>query len=250
MSASLLVLLFAFGAIFASFTTVLTERVHTGQNFWTGRSRCNSCARVLQALDLVPVLSWLSFRGRCRTCRSKVPVLYTIGEVALGATFAFGGITFGLTPLLGIFLLFSVVLYFTVIYDLRHMIVPISSSVLLILIALLFTVVRYGFIPSLPIIGIAAVIAFGFFLLYFFSKGRAMGLGDTPVAFACALVAGYQAFPGLLFSFWIGAVIGVLLLVLRRGGPKMGIEVPFVPFLALGFLLALFTQWNPLIWQL
>ena len=41
--------------------------------------------------------------------------------------------------------------------------------------------------------------------------------------------------------------MGVLILVLRRGGPRMGIEVPFVPFLAIGYLLAFFTQWNPLL---
>jgi prepilin signal peptidase PulO-like enzyme (type II secretory pathway) len=73
-----------------------------------------------------------------------------------------------------------------------------------------------------------------------------MGLGDTPVAFALSLLAGREAIAGVMFSFWIGAVIGILILVFRRGGPKMGIEVPFVPILAAGFLLALFSQWNPL----
>jgi prepilin signal peptidase PulO-like enzyme (type II secretory pathway) len=51
--------------------------------------------------------------------------------------------------------------------------------------------------------------------------------------------------PGILFSFWIGALFGIAVLLRRRGGPTMGIEVPFVPFLAAGFLLAFFTQWNP-----
>ncbi len=243
-----LIILFCFGAIIASFTTVLTERIYTGQNYWTGRSRCNSCARVLGVIDLIPILSWLSFRGRCRTCRSKIPGLYTIGEAALGTVFAAGGYMFGFTPVLAVFLVFSVVLFFTVIYDLRHLIVPIGSSVALIVLALAFTGMRYGVMLSLPIGLVAAIIALGFFLLYALSRGRAMGLGDTPVAFACALVAGNQAFPGLLYSFWIGALIGIAILVLRRGGPKMGIEVPFVPFLAVGFLLALFTPWNPLIW--
>jgi prepilin signal peptidase PulO-like enzyme (type II secretory pathway) len=60
-----------------------------------------------------------------------------------------------------------------------------------------------------------------------------------------SLLVGSQAFVGLVFSFWVGAVIGIGILVLRRGGPTMGIEVPFVPFLAVGYLLAFFTQWNP-----
>jgi prepilin signal peptidase PulO-like enzyme (type II secretory pathway) len=73
-----------------------------------------------------------------------------------------------------------------------------------------------------------------------------MGLGDAPVAFSLALLVGSAyAFAGLIFSFWIGALFGIGLLLARRGGPTMGIEVPFVPFLAAGFLLAYFTQWNP-----
>jgi prepilin signal peptidase PulO-like enzyme (type II secretory pathway) len=74
-----------------------------------------------------------------------------------------------------------------------------------------------------------------------------MGLGDAPVALALSLVAGTNAFSGLLFSFWIGAVIGIGILALYPRGHRMGIEVPFVPFLAAGYLLAFFTQWNPLL---
>ena len=73
-----------------------------------------------------------------------------------------------------------------------------------------------------------------------------MGLGDAPIALGLSLLVGFgAAFSGLIFSFWIGALCGILILVLRRGGPRMGIEVPFVPFLAAGYLLAYFTQWNP-----
>jgi prepilin signal peptidase PulO-like enzyme (type II secretory pathway) len=74
-----------------------------------------------------------------------------------------------------------------------------------------------------------------------------MGLGDAPVALALALLAGPGlALAGLLFSFWIGALVGIAILVSRPKGHRMGIEVPFVPFLAAGYLLAFFTRWNPL----
>ncbi|MFH1178260.1 MAG: hypothetical protein V1711_00840, partial [bacterium] len=76
-------------------------------------------------------------------------------------------------------------------------------------------------------------------------RGRAMGLADSPLVFGLALLTGDSAFPGFIFSFWIGAVIGILLLARRPRGTRMGVEVPFAPFLAAGFLLAYFTQWNP-----
>jgi prepilin signal peptidase PulO-like enzyme (type II secretory pathway) len=131
----------------------------------------------------------------------------------------------------------------------RHTIVPTGSSALLVILAALYAVIRSAGIHALLVtFGAAGLIALGFCLLYALSRGRAMGLGDTPVAFGLALITGSSlALPGLVFSFWIGAVIGIFILVLRRGGPTMGIEVPFVPFMAAGFLLALFTQWNPFI---
>ena len=72
-----------------------------------------------------------------------------------------------------------------------------------------------------------------------------MGLADTPLVFGLALLVGSAALSGFVFSFWIGAVIGILILLRRPAGTRMGVEVPFAPFLAAGFLLAYFTQWNP-----
>jgi prepilin signal peptidase PulO-like enzyme (type II secretory pathway) len=93
---------------------------------------------------------------------------------------------------------------------------------------------------------IAGIISAFFFIMHVASGGRAMGLGDAPVALALSILVGSHAFPGLLFSFWVGALYGIIVLSTRRGGPRMGIEVPFVPFLAIGYLLAFFTAWNPL----
>lgn len=234
------------GAITGSFVGVIAERLHTGQSFVTGRSRCNSCARTLEPLDLIPVLSWMRGGGRCRTCKAKVPVWYVILEVSLGILFALSYIKLGLTVSLGILLPILAILACVVVYDLRHTIVPPEASLVLCLLSL-----GYAFVsaPSIQAFGSglfgAGCIGFGFLLLYLLSKGRAMGLGDAPIAFALSLLTAPNAFSGLLFSFWIGALCGIGILVMRRGGPKMGIEVPFVPFLALGFLLAYFTGWNP-----
>jgi prepilin signal peptidase PulO-like enzyme (type II secretory pathway) len=174
-----------------------------------------------------------------------VPGLYALYELVLGALFAVSYVKYGLGLALPLFLVALCILAFIVIYDLRHTIVPPVASSLFIIVSVLFCAVAY---PGSYLITFlyAAGIALFFFLLYALSRGRAMGLGDTPVSFGIALLAGKAALAGFLFSFWVGGVIGILILVFRRGGPRMGIEVPFVPFMAAGFLLALFTQWNPL----
>ena len=237
-----------FGALVASFVGVVSERAYTGQSWHTGRSKCDSCNTMLSAPDLVPVLSWLLSHGRCRSCGSKVTGAHALVEAGVGTLFAVAYATLGLgLPLLAFLVALSVLL-FVVLYDLRHTIVPLTGSSLLLLASLTFALLTRA---DAHAFGLTLLTAGGvslfFFLIYAASRGRAMGLGDAPVAFSLALLVGSaHAVPGLLFSFWIGALFGIGLLLGRRGGPTMGIEVPFVPFLAAGFLLAYFTQWNPI----
>jgi leader peptidase (prepilin peptidase)/N-methyltransferase len=244
-------ILFFLGTIIASFTTVIAERVYTGQSWAKGRSRCNSCRRQLSMIDLVPVFSLIAFRARCRTCKARIPMLYSVFEAALGITFACAYFSLGqFLVSLVVFLLACTLLLFIVVYDLRHMVVTWRSSLAFVGLSLVFAVLQmvahHEALPSFLLsIGIALGIGLFFFSMYFFSRGRWMGLGDTPIAIGLSILVGSAAIPGLLFSFWVGAVIGIALLFLQRGRTTMKSEIPFVPFLALGYLLAFFTQWNP-----
>lgn len=246
---ALLIAAFAvLGAILASFITVVSERAFTGQSWSRGRSKCDSCRETLEGRDLIPVLSWVLARGRCRHCGSKLSGGYVAGELILGALFALGYLTLGLALEFAVLLAVLSVLFFITVYDLRHTIVPPLASFLLFLTTLAFALLTHEGREALGLTILAAGgISLFIFLLHAFSRGRAMGLGDAPVAFSLALFTGAaHAFAGILFSFWIGALFGIGLLLGRRGGPTMGIEVPFVPFMAAGFLLAFFTKWNPL----
>lgn len=237
------------GAILASFVSVVVERVHTGASWVGDRSRCDACATTLTARDLLPVVSWLIARGVCRTCGSRIPVRLLVVEVSTAlvflASYLLYGLSYSLFLLLGVLLL----LLFIVLYDLRHTIVPMVPACAFVIGSLLF---RFSLMPDPLGIGLALLVAGlmgGVFLLFFVcSRGRAMGLGDAPIVLGLALLVGpLAALPGVLFSFWIGALYGIVVLVSTPRGHRMGIEVPFVPFLALGFLLAFFTGWNPLL---
>lgn len=248
----LVIPLFLLGSIIASFTAVIAERLHTGQSWVKGRSACNSCNTELSAQDLVPVFSWLLARGRCRRCSARIPFAYTIGEAVLGTLFALAYLKLGLSFSFVLLLALFSVLLFIVLYDLRHTVVPSVASTLLVVLALAYAFHTSGGSEQLgQTLMVAGVIGLGFFLVHLASRGRAMGLGDSPVALALSLMAGGSlALAGLLFSFWIGAVIGIAILVATPKGHRMGIEVPFVPFLAAGYVLAYFTQWNPLFFAL
>lgn len=239
--------LFLLGSVIASFTGVVAERYHTGQSYLQGRSRCDSCNRTLDARDLIPVLSWILAAGKCRSCKVPLSAQYALTEVLMGALFVLTYLQLGFSLELLLMLTALSLLLFIVLYDLRHTVVPPVGSWALLIVSLIFAVLAFDPMTLSLTLMISGGIGLFFVLLHVLSAGRAMGLGDAPVALSLSLLAGPAALSGLVFSFWIGAVIGIGILLLRRGGPTMGVEVPFVPFLAAGYLLAIFTSWNPFV---
>lgn len=235
------------GAILGSFAGAVSERLYTGHSWFSGRSTCNACGTELRIPDLVPVMSWLLSLGHCRYCTAKFPIRYLVIEVLMGLLFVGAYLSIGLVSVLPFFLLALVVLAIIVLYDLRHTVIPHPLSVVFGAIAL-----TVFFLTPMPtdVRGLVLMSAGGygliFFALHVLSRGRAMGLADTPLVMSLTLLAGTRAFSGLLLSFWIGALIGIIILVQAPKGRRMGIEVPFAPFLAAGFLLAILTTWDPI----
>ncbi|OGG78531.1 hypothetical protein A3A36_00540 [Candidatus Kaiserbacteria bacterium RIFCSPLOWO2_01_FULL_52_12b] len=238
--------LFVVGSILASFVGVVVSRINTGQGFFTGRSRCDACNTPLTPLTLVPIISYLTLRGRAHCCGTRFSPLAPLSELLLGGLFVLAYSTLGLTMALPLMLLSLTMLLALVLYDFAHQILP-PTLLLTFVVASVLT--GYAIAPSIAAFSKALLVAFliamRLALIHFLSRGRAMGLSDAPLAFGLALLAGPAALPGFIFSFWIGAVIGIAILARRPVGSRMMVEVPFAPYLAAGFLLAYFTQWNP-----
>lgn len=235
-------LFFALGAVAASFVGVLVDRINTGGSYVRGRSHCDSCGIVLTGLDLIPVLSYLIHSGRCRNCKSRISASSTLAELALGALYILGYLALGFSLQLLILLVILTTLLAIVRYDLRHLIIPPPFLWILFFLSIVFAL--SSSYPIAPTLLMALGIGIFFALMHLFSRGRAMGLADSPLAFSLALMTGPLALSGLFYSFWIGAAYGIVVLLRSPAGHRMGREVPFAPFLAAGFLLAYFTQWN------
>lgn len=240
------IVIFSFGAIVASFVGVIVARLNTGEGFLVGRSHCDACNMPLNARMLVPIISYITSGGCARCCGARLSLLSPFTELLLGGMFVLSYFKVGLTGAFFCMIISLSMLLALVLYDFKHQILP---PPLLALFVAVSAITGFLTAPSLTAfsysIFIAILIAFFFALVHFFSRGRAMGLADAPLTFGLALIAGPSAFSGFIFSFWIGAVIGILILLKRPYGSRMGVEVPFAPYLAAGFLLAYFTQWNP-----
>lgn len=239
-------LLFALGAALASFVGVLVARRATGEGVVSGRSRCDACGARLAPSALVPLASFALAGGRAACCGARLSRVGPLSEAALGALFVLAYAKLGLSAPLPFFLLALSALLALVEYDLMHQILPPSF---LAAFALFSAAAGYLARPYPAQFGIYALVgaamAVAFLILHFGSRGRLMGFSDAPLVFVLALLVGDAAIPGFVFSFWIGAVIGVILLWGRPAGSRIGVEVPLAPFLAAGFLLAYFTSWNP-----
>lgn len=236
------------GLCIGSFVAAAAIRIPCGTTLW-GRSACPHCGATLGAADLVPVLSWLALRGRCRHCHAPVPGRYTLVELAtgslwLGCALCLPDPVWGLTlALLGTILLLAGLI------DLDHLYLPDP----LMLAAALLVLLPWAAGLASPVQGLTGAGLFGGVALLVRSlaswrAGReAMGLGDVKLM----VVAGLWLGPWLLAPFlFLAGTMGIALALLRRGsGSDRGPEVPFGPALALALLILLFLavrQWLPL----
>lgn len=265
-----LISFFVLGAIIGSFLNVILYRYNTGRGIG-GRSMCFSCRRKLTPIDLIPLLSFAMFRGRCRTCKSKISWQYPLVELLTGVLFAgsfwyFAGASDGLAVVLNpkifavqmtyILIVMSSLVLITV-YDLRHKIIPDLFAFLFAgtsLLSLFIVFDRFGdiniMLPSAINFASGIIIAFPFYLMWRVSDGRWMGLGDAKLALGIGWFLGLvRGFNAVIFGFWIGAVISILLLVLGAVFPRfknftMKSELPFAPFLVAGLLIVFFFGYN------
>ena len=78
---------FFFGACIFSFLNVVVDRLPRGESIVRGRSHCDHCGHSLGAMELIPVISYLMLRGRCKYCHEKIPVRSLVVEILGGAAF-------------------------------------------------------------------------------------------------------------------------------------------------------------------
>ncbi len=250
---------FVFGVVIGSFLNVYLYRFHTGKSLMGG-SHCMSCAEPLRWYDLFPLLSYLTLRGRCRRCSAYIPSRYFWVELFTGVLF--GAVVYFVQDMLlwPVLFFLMAVLVLVLVYDIMHMIIP--DGFVYTLCAIAVFLLLYNIYDGLPFISalyhlLAGVLAGGFFYaLWRYSDGRWLGLGDAKLALPLGVMVGMTGvFSMVVLSFWVGTIIALSLLVYERYQKRgqlhlpfttkhltMKSEVPFAPFLILGFLIVFLGQ--------
>ncbi len=259
------ILIFIFGLIIGSFLNVIIYRLKNGGRIVWDRSKCPNCKKELTFLDLIPVLSFIFFKGRCRYCKEKISWQYPLVELATTAVFVFTffnpnllKINFPLFAILGnyaflflLFLLSSLLVVF--VYDLKYYLIPDVVLLPAILVSFVFGLLSIFLTSSLNIFmeGIIGALVFsGFFgVQYFLSRGKWVGGGDIKLGFLLGFILGWKlALVSLVLAYIFGSLVALTLMALGRKTRKD--ILPFGPFLIFSFFLCLFYGQAILDWYL
>ena len=248
-----LILFFVLGAAIGSFLNVVINRLTQGESL-LGRSYCDHCRATLVAVDLIPIISFVGLRARCRFCKKRISWQYPAVEAICGILFVLSFYILAdqakltLAALLLYFFLVSILVVVAAV-DVLYSLIPTSLVFLAALVTLFY---NYFFLDSsefvVSVIS-ALVLSISFLSIVFVTRGRGMGSGDVPLAFLIGLVLGWPgSFVAIFLAFVTGGLISVVLLL--AGAKKIGQPVPFAPFLVFGTLSALFFGRQIIEWYL
>lgn len=224
------------GLFIGSFINVCADRLPRGLSIVRPPSHCEACDRTLSWYELLPVLSYVALRGRCRTCGARIPWRLSVVEMATGALFGYIGFQHGVSAQGVVLAFYSATLVLIAVMDLQHLLV---LNVVVIPAALLALVLS----PLLPDIGpldplYGALIGFGAMLAVYMAARGGMGAGDVKLAAFIGTATGFPlVIVNLVLAVVIAGVVAVLLLLFKLKSRKD--FIPFGPFLAGGAIVTL-----------
>ena len=220
----LLVIAFCFGAVFASFITCTACRVVIGEDWTKGHSHCDTCGHELSTLDLIPIVSWLALKGKCRYCGAKVPARDVIFEIVLGLLFV-GTLAFNRAVDLGLSLA-----------DFDNHIIPDGFLLAMLIVWILFV----GFMPDtqayaldgiLAVAVIAGIMLIVTAILNKVLKKQSIGMGDIKLFACCMLFTGL--YRGVLTLF-LASLIGLIIAAVGRKK-----KIAFAPAISIATIISL-----------
>lgn len=244
----MILLVFLFGLTIGSFLNVCIYRIPKGESISFPPSHCMGCGTRLKSFDLIPVLSYLLAKGKCRYCGDKISLQYPIIEILNAFIYFLLFYKFGLSLLFIKYSILCSVLLVISIIDYNHKIIPNSINLFLLLYGIIFSIIDFSF-NNLTSNLLGLFIGGGLFLLIAIITKGAMGGGDIKLVAVLGLLFGLKKILLIIFlSFIMGAIISILLLLFKI--KKRKDYIPFGPFICIGGLITIIYGNNIIEWYL
>ena len=219
-SGSMLILVALMGVVMGSAMSALAWRLPRGHSWLRGRSGCPTCGATLGPADLVPLVSFLASRGRCRHCGSPIGWRYPLTEVLCGAWAVLVYLQVGPVAALPFLALWGFLLVALMWIDLDFQLLPDVLTLPGTLLALAAVLPRPGgahhaWLGMLVGSGLLWLLAWGYLLL---RRQEGLGRGDIKLAAMFGAVLGWKLTLLTLFLAAFGGTIWGGILMARRAG--------------------------------
>ncbi len=214
-------------------------------NLLAPRSACPACGHPISFLENIPVISYAVLRGRCAACRARISPRYPLVELLAAGTAAYcaGRFGFGLAAFGAMAYLWALIAATFIDFDTQ--LLPDSITLPLLWLGLLVNLSGTFVDLRSSVIGAAAgyLSLWTVYWLFKLATGKeGMGFGDFKLLAAIGAWCGWQMLPLVVVaSSFIGAAVGIVLIVLARHGRN--VPIPFGPYLAAAGAVAIF--WGP-----
>jgi prepilin signal peptidase PulO-like enzyme (type II secretory pathway) len=251
-----IIILIILGLSFGSFVNALVWRMYqqalpkkkrvasdTELSIAKGRSMCPHCKHTLAWYDLLPIISWLGLRGKCRYCQGSISWQYPLVELITATMFVLSYVFWGEDlsswssyALFAVWLAALVAFMALIVYDVRWMLLPNKIVFPLLGLGIISAIIR-ALGSDAPVravvmaLGGLAVAGGIFYVLFQISNGAWIGGGDVKLGFAIGLLLGSPllAFLMLFVASLLGLLVASPSIALKKS--KLSSKIPFGPFL-------------------
>lgn len=223
--------LFILGTIFGSFYLVMGTRLPLKENVITGKSRCDNCKHSLSWYEMIPIISFVVQKGKCRYCHKKIDSIHLIIEIVTGLLFVFGYYYFNISYNLFIYLVLISVTIVIFISDIKYMIILDSTWIVGSIFIIVIKLLTYGcyntFLSILSGISLFVIMYIIMLIGNFLFKKESLGGGDIKLSFLIGLTIGFRlGLISLIFSSFLALPYAFAQLSLNKKN-----ELPYGPFL-------------------
>lgn len=240
-------IVFLYGIVIGSFLNVCIYRIPLGESVAKERSHCMNCGHRLSWYELIPIVSWLALRGKCRKCKAKISVQYPLVEALNGILYVLIYYVHGyaavdqkavVDPVIiliesGIYCLMASALIVLSVIDERTGEIPIGINLFLLALGIAEVVLMRDAWRT-HVIGMLVVSGF-LEIVFLLSRGKAIGGGDIKLMAVAGLILGWEK---IILAFLIGCILGSVIHLTRMKLTKTSHVLAFGPYLSAGILIA------------
>ncbi len=227
------ILIFLYGIVIGSFVNVVILRIPRKESIVKVRSHCESCGYELKWFDLIPIFSYLFLGGKCRKCKTKISAGHLILEVLSGVLYVLIFLVAGFSIDSVLICLLSSALLALSMIDFKTYEIPVGFQYVIFILAVIRVCLHYEDWLNY-VIGFFAVSVF-LTLLYYISKGAAIGGGDVKLMAVCGLFLGWKL---IVFAFFVGCIVGSVIHVMRMKLSGESRVLAMGPYLSIGVMIA------------